>query len=205
MRTPLPVLAAGLAASLVSGAAGAASISYVSQDRFVSVMSFFDGSSDSDAATGFSPFASAADILHARASQDSTLGSTTIDGDLSAFIFDAADAASHFDLTFTIDETTPFTLAGSVTGDREASFRLSEVGGSDVVNVYLGSPSEVFDVDGVLAAGTYEIAARAGAFPGALPESLDNRVRLDFALVPEPGTAMLLLAGLAACCGLRRN
>ncbi len=135
----------------------------------------------------------------------------------------SSEAVSLFDLVFTIDTFTPFTLVGSVFTDIGAGspgsplldneFYLESVTYNSVI-FETTSVNEGFNAYGVLAPGTYRFYAEASAI-GDLSTSMPGITAsligqsgfefefniTNFTVVPESGT-VFAVGGLGLLCGL---
>lgn len=215
----------------------AAQMTLLNDDRSVFASGFANDAqgtdSDTDSATPTSPFASfnataAADGLttfgygNASAMQSTLVETTFIGGQLDAQSSALAlssgsanatgDAISVLEVTFSIDEGTPFTINGTLAagGDSQAWVRLYEGTGTSgptrIDHTIVGTGGFVFDPIFdffVLSAGTYTFQMQAEShtsFTGT-NGSTGGSAGIDVSLniVPAPaGTSALLLPGVLA-------
>jgi|GEM_PF-3051879 len=196
-RRPAPrrlrpaVPAALLAALAWPGAAPAATISYLAQERFVEIEEVPSGAIQRVDAPGFSDFDEALLGTDGTSSvaQSSSLTPTRILAEVSQAAVDERRVASSFSVAFELDEASPFVLEGQIEElrpifdiqeqfpgfDFQIVLEASLVGPSGVVAafdfdvqadcVYLEycDFSTPFEVAGVLDPGTYTLVARTEA------------------------------------------
>lgn len=117
-------------------------------------------------------------------------------------------------LEFSLDDITPYTLTGSTRGEQWIDLmRWDEIGQqwNAVVSGLGATQDRAFSLDGSLVAGSYLLRNNPYPFSAGGPADVDNawtaRLTLTGAVaaVPEPGAAMLLLAGLGLLGSLTRR
>jgi hypothetical protein len=237
-----------LALSLIVLPQGFSQIMPVSQARSVdanaaaAVVGDFDAASDSASALGFEPFdvdvspvaiaISATDVAIAEgaARQQSSLlgGSVSASGEASSALtllpVDGgsafAEGVSIFDLVFTIDTLSSYTLAGTVdstaivTGGAAIPVLENEISLSDVINSTVLfqtlTQDESFSAAGIIAPGTYHLTAWASADAEQVSSlsfartvygisSFELSLQVTSRTVPDSGGGLIGLAVIALC------
>jgi len=136
------------------------------------------------------------------AAQSTTVSTTHLGGTGSA----TNNASGHFcgvsrfEITFSIDSSTPYVLDGALTtssaGNANAFFGSSS---GTILSEFRFTPgSTPLSRSGVLAPGTYQLSVVANARPG------DASWSFGLTLVPEPATASFLALGIGALSAARR-
>lgn len=141
------------------------------------------------------------------ASQNSNLGGSQIIGvgssAASGFFGGGGDANSRLEATFALNEPTPYTFSGTLTGIyRDILFDITEPGSASVSLVGIHDVQqttldpEVFSFTGTLPAGTYTLSAIASSFVPISDSTFEDSA-FDFTfVVPEPNACILVFAGV---------
>ena len=141
------------------------------------------------------------------ATQTSTVGALELaaSGSAGTETGEEGGASSVFDVTFTVDDSTPVAITGLLIGSGGGFLAFTLFEGANVLYQQDGSGlgTTPLDFDGVLPAGTYRVYAEVSFAGGAIGDqaSFDFRV----AAVPEPTTAALLGLGLAGLAAVGRR
>lgn len=215
MRTLL-IAILGLA---VAAPGWAASITYLSDGRSVSAgevcdpwagVPCEDDSATETPAPGALVFNATAAVATAHASQNSTLADTSMSGSGEVYAFPDAPgllgsgAESLFLAEFQLDEASAFDLSATVGFGVDSSSWL-ELRTADGNPIYSQGFGEVDPIDesGVLPAGDYvlDIVVSANIQP---PFFASADYDFAFSLIPEPGTALLMMTGLLGLTFRRR-
>jgi hypothetical protein len=135
-------------------------------------------------------------------------------GQIDAFALIAsndANAESNFVIEFNITVPMTWTLDASILDEGSGStgyVRLRPVGGSNIFNLDQNSGVSVLSDTGTLQPGDYELLAKASGTAFGSQDfntffDRDAEFALDFSIVPEPASGLLLLLGGVAA--LRRR
>jgi hypothetical protein len=233
-RVAIAVVGACLAGLVGAEAADAALINPVSQTRTISASAqncdsvdcFTD--SQSDSATDFGPFDSTATaqvdvsgVVSASAQQQSSIGPSVVlvygSADSPGFIPSSnprdSSASSHFELTFDVLQPLTYTLYAfgyvreSDPGPSGSShFRLAGGPGNETI-VDVGTISDSgfgpFPEQGALLPGRYTLLAESQVWTPS--PSISASYSVEFTVVPEPSTGLLLAGGLLALAARRQR
>jgi len=225
------ILMATLILLITGGNAFAGTIDYISDSREVHAYAedcYWDidfnfvcsGNSDGVLSDGSSSFMESLSLTgpnlgHGSVSvnQDSTLEATGFSGTglVSAFSMpdDSVNSGySTFDITFTIDAASDFTLSGSFYGygGADGHYELVQSGGTTLFSGDTNSGLN-FDESGSLAAGEYRFLIETSANLASFDiRELWWSVNFELLPVPEPSTALLFSIGLMGLAvGRHRN
>jgi hypothetical protein len=182
-----------------AGRTEALQIKYLHDARFVRAdayyISYFDSASPP---YPFADFDDGAAAIEISASQQSSLTSTTMigSGDVWSDTGGGQEGESRFEIGFRVDETALFDFTGTMLSwDGPGPPTVTEVRLFDSSGDLF---SDAGNHQGTLFAGTdYTLVV------GGLTETGEVEWSFDFAIVPEPSTALLLAAGLVILRGRR--